>query len=206
MKWEKRNNSPPLASSFLWSHTSRLRKPCRSQSPSQQRPRYFPCYSWWIVRWARCLRVGVTSDEKDREMCTRNKTPCPRAASVSGEMPERAASSGENPRGRGGEKEGKGRWDREQPVRSGECRVLTTVARIAQSGLLPGLSSLLAYPTWLCSKMKMARVWNSINAWLVEIIISFRDVPLHLIGKVITLHNLLLFLIKVFHVIHPPDV
>lgn len=105
-----------------------------------------------------------------------------------------------------GKKEGKGRWDRDQPVRSGERRELTTVARIAQSGLLPGLSSLLAHPTWLCSKMKMARVWNSINVWLVEIIISFSDVPLHLIGKVITLHDVLLFLMKVFHVIHPPDV
>lgn len=52
-----------------------------------------------------CLLIN---DEKGRAMCTRNDTSCPRAASVSGEMPERAASSGENPRGRGKERgEGK---------------------------------------------------------------------------------------------------
>lgn len=59
------------------------------------------------VRWVRCLRVRLQTMEKIRVMCTRNKTPCPRAASVSGEMPERAASSGENPRVKGGRKRGK---------------------------------------------------------------------------------------------------
>lgn len=59
------------------------------------------------VRWVRCLRVRLQTMEKIRAICTRNKTPCPHAASVSGEMPERAASSGENPRGRGGRKRGK---------------------------------------------------------------------------------------------------
>jgi len=137
--------------------------------------------------------------------CTRNETTdtCPLTTSVSAGMPERAASSGEDPRGREGEgdreeggegekergrereretardgklggttrgssgDEGAARGDEEgsgwregaeEPNQSGVERVPTTVARIAQSELLRDHGTLLARPTWLCSKVKMARV------------------------------------------------
>lgn len=141
--------------------------------------------------------------------CTRYETTdtCPLTTSVSAGMPERAASSGEDPRGRegegdreeggeGGEKETEreregarardsARWEArgddegivgdegaargdeegsgwregaEEPNQSGVERVPMTVARIAQSELLPDHGTLLARPTWLCSKVKMARV------------------------------------------------
>lgn len=90
-------------------------------------------------------------------------------------MPERAASSGEDPRreretprekrGETRERERENVCEREgngerrrSPNQSGVERVPMTVARIAQSELLPDPDTLLARPTWLCSKMKMARV------------------------------------------------
>lgn len=83
------------------------------------------------VCWARCLRVRLQNGGKRYRAVacvTRNETPCPRAASVSGEMPERAASSGENPRGRGGRDRERERGERRvrQSRTSQEWRVSCT--------------------------------------------------------------------------------
>lgn len=94
--------------------------PYRSPSPSRRRPRCSPwcscclsnrrpCDASIIQKGTRDFAIRTELPEYERAAaavaCTRNETTdtCPLTTSVSAGMPERAASSGEDPRGREGE-------------------------------------------------------------------------------------------------------